>query len=93
VDRAAETVLAQNWQPYSSVRGDERPHRKRWGVFVCVRLRVVRTTSAGNSRGCQSDLVLRDGRDDTTNFVSDGLYLIVVDALGQKQSKAIVVVR
>lgn len=34
-----------------------------------------------------------DGRDSDSNFVEDGLYLVVVEALGRKETKTLAVVR
>jgi hypothetical protein len=55
--------------------------------------RLVRELLSGETLGAGANLVRWDGGGAGTNFVSDGLYLIVVDALGQKQSSTIAVVR
>ncbi len=54
---------------------------------------MVRELVSGETMGAGANLVRWDGRADDANLVSDGLYLIVVDAMGQKQSKTIAVVR
>jgi hypothetical protein len=55
--------------------------------------RLVREVISGEYMGAGANLVRWDGRDIDANIVGDGLYLVAVEALGQKQVKTLAVVR
>jgi streptogramin lyase len=54
---------------------------------------LVREVASSQPMNAGANLVRWDGRDSDTNLVEDGLYLVVVEALGQKQVKTLAVVR
>ncbi|UCF78743.1 MAG: hypothetical protein JSW03_00240 [Candidatus Eiseniibacteriota bacterium] len=55
--------------------------------------RLVREVISGAQMGAGANLVRWDGRDRDGVIVEDGLYLVSVEALGEKQVKTIAVVR
>jgi hypothetical protein len=55
--------------------------------------RLVREVASGQPMNAGANLVRWDGRDLDTNLVQGGLYLVVVEALGQKQTKTLAVAR
>jgi flagellar hook assembly protein FlgD len=55
--------------------------------------RLVREVASGQQMNAGTNLIQWDGRDSDANQVEDGLYLVVVEALGQKQTKTLAVVR
>ncbi len=54
---------------------------------------LVREVASGSSFGPGANLVRWDGRDRAGSVVTDGLYLVTVEALGQTQTKSLAVVR
>jgi hypothetical protein len=54
---------------------------------------LVRDVASGASFGPGANLVLWDGRDRAGAMVTDGLYLVTVEALGQTQTRTLAVVR
>jgi flagellar hook assembly protein FlgD len=54
---------------------------------------LVREVARGLAVGPGANLVRWDGRDREGAVVADGLYLVVVEAFGQTQRKALAVVR
>jgi ligand-binding sensor domain-containing protein len=55
--------------------------------------RLVREVASGQQMNAGANLVRWDGRDSEANQVEDGLYLVVVEALGEKQTRTLAVVR
>jgi ligand-binding sensor domain-containing protein len=55
--------------------------------------RLVREVASGQYMGAGANLVRWDGRDRGGEIVEDGIYLLSVEALGEKQVKTIAVVR
>jgi ligand-binding sensor domain-containing protein len=55
--------------------------------------RLVRTVAEGESMGAGANLVRWDGRDREGAIVEDGLYLVAVESLGEKQMQTLAVVR
>jgi flagellar hook assembly protein FlgD len=55
--------------------------------------RVVREVVSGEYLGAGANLVRWDGRDGNGDIVGEGLYLVSVEALGQKQVKTVSVVK
>jgi hypothetical protein len=55
--------------------------------------RLVREVASGHPMSAGANLVRWDGCDSGANQVEDGLYLVVVEALGKKQTKTLAVVR
>jgi hypothetical protein len=55
--------------------------------------RLVRAVVSGRQMSAGANLIRWDGRDSYTNLAEDGLYLVVVEALGQRQVKTLAVVR
>jgi ligand-binding sensor domain-containing protein len=55
--------------------------------------RLVREVAAGQHMNTGANLVRWDGRDSAANLVQDGVYLVVVEALGKKQTRTVAVVR
>ena len=55
--------------------------------------RLVREVASGQQMGAGANLVRWDGRDDGGAVVAEGLYLVSVEALGQKQAKTVSVVK
>jgi ligand-binding sensor domain-containing protein len=55
--------------------------------------RLVREVASGRQMNAGANLVRWDGRDSAFNQVEDGLYLVVVEALGKKQTGTLAVVR
>jgi ligand-binding sensor domain-containing protein len=55
--------------------------------------RLVCEVASGRPMNAGANLVRWDGRDQEANQVQDGLYLVVVEALGKKQTKTLAVVR
>jgi hypothetical protein len=55
--------------------------------------RLVREVVSGLQMGAGANLVRWDGRDGGGAVVAEGLYLVSVEALGQKQAKTVSVVR
>jgi hypothetical protein len=55
--------------------------------------RLVREVTSGQQMNAGANLVRWDGRDSDSNLVQGGLYLVVVEALGQKRTSTIAVVR
>ena len=55
--------------------------------------RVVREIISGELMGAGANLVRWDGRDRDGRIVVDGLYLVTVEALGEKQVKTVAIVR
>lgn len=54
---------------------------------------LVREVISGERLNAGTNLVHWDGRDRTGDLVEDGVYLVTVEALGQKQVKPLAVVR
>ncbi len=55
--------------------------------------RLVREVVSGRYMGAGSNLVRWDGRDRDGRIVEDGLYLVTVEAMGEKQVKTLAVIR
>ncbi len=55
--------------------------------------RLVREVASAQQMNAGANLVRWNGRDSDANLVQDGVYLVVVEALGQKQVKTVAVVR
>ena len=55
--------------------------------------RLVREVASGQPMNAGANLVRWDGRDSEANQVEDGLYLVVVEALGKTQTKTVAIVR
>jgi flagellar hook assembly protein FlgD len=55
--------------------------------------RLVRELMSGETMGAGANLVRWDGRDDNSETSPDGLYIISVEAMGQRETKTISVVR
>jgi hypothetical protein len=53
----------------------------------------MREVASGRQMNAGANLVRWDGRDGDANLAEDGLYLVVVEALGHKQTKTLAVVR
>ena len=55
--------------------------------------RLVREVASGQHMNAGANLVRWDGRDSDSNQVEDGLYLVVVEALGQTKIKTLAVIK
>jgi len=55
--------------------------------------RLVREVVSGQQMNAGANLVRWDGRDSNSNQVEDGLYLVVVEALGDKKVETLSIVR
>jgi flagellar hook assembly protein FlgD len=55
--------------------------------------RLVREVTSGQQMNAGANLVRWDGRDSAANIVQDGVYLVVVEALGQKETETLAIVR
>jgi hypothetical protein len=55
--------------------------------------RLVREVASGQHMNAGANLVRWDGRDFQANLVQAGVYLVVVEALGQKETNTLAVVR
>jgi hypothetical protein len=55
--------------------------------------RLVREVISGEYMGAGANLVRWDGHDESGSVVPDGLYLVTVEALGQRETKTLSVVR
>ena len=55
--------------------------------------RLVRGVASGQQMNAGTNLIRWDGRDSDANIVQDGVYLVVVEALGEKEVKTIALVR
>jgi hypothetical protein len=55
--------------------------------------RLVREVASGQPMNSGANLVRWDGRDSDSNLVEDGLYLVVVEALGERRIKQLAIVR
>ena len=55
--------------------------------------RLVRVVMSGETLGPGTNLVSWDGRDEDRDDVESGLYLVTVEALGEKRTKTLAVVR
>ncbi len=55
--------------------------------------RMVREVASGQQMGAGTNLLRWDGRNTSGQVVEDGLYLVTVEAMGEKQVKTLAVVR
>jgi hypothetical protein len=55
--------------------------------------RLVREVASGREMNAGANLVRWDGRDSDANQAEDGLYLVVVEASGKKETKTLAIVR
>ena len=55
--------------------------------------RLVRLVMSGTTLGAGTNLVHWDGRDEDRRDVEEGLYLVTVEALGERQVRPLAVVR
>jgi len=55
--------------------------------------RLVREVLPGATLGAGANLIRWDGRDGTGRAVEDGLYLVAVESLGERQVRTLAVVR
>jgi hypothetical protein len=55
--------------------------------------RLVREVASGQQMNAGANLIRWDGRDSGSNLAEDGLYLVVVEALGRKETRTLAVAR
>jgi len=55
--------------------------------------RLVREVASGQQMNPGANLVRWDGCDSDSNLAEDGLYLVVVEALGRKETRTLAVAR